>query len=127
MKERNTCCCIYHVELNELRIALNKYHATRPAEHFCEHEMDSASCEASSMEFNGLTTLWEAVVCPKGEFEEWHNVKCLYGECGRCGVQKLPLCPDEEEGTDGREVVATLASSPLLTWSFFRFSKGYEC
>ena len=104
MKERNTCCCIYHVELNELRIALNKYHATRPAEHFYEHEMESASCEASSMEFNGLTTLWEVVVCPKGEFEEWHNVKCLYGECGRCGVQKLPLCPDEEEGTDGREV-----------------------
>ena len=104
MKERNTCCCIYHVELNELRIALNKYHATRPAGHYCEHEMESASCEASSMEFNGLTTLWEAVVCPKGEFEEWHNVKCLYGECGRCGVQKLPLCPDEEEGTDGREV-----------------------
>ena len=23
--------------------------------------------------------------------------------------------------------VATLASSPLLTWSFFRLSKGYEC
>ena len=22
--------------------------------------------------------------------------------------------------------VATLASSPLLTWSFFRLSKGYE-
>jgi hypothetical protein len=24
-------------------------------------------------------------------------------------------------------IVATLASSPLLTWSFFRLSKGYEC
>jgi hypothetical protein len=23
--------------------------------------------------------------------------------------------------------VTTLASSPLLTWSFFRLSKGYEC
>jgi hypothetical protein len=23
--------------------------------------------------------------------------------------------------------VATLANSPLLTWSFFRLSKGYEC
>jgi hypothetical protein len=24
-------------------------------------------------------------------------------------------------------IVATLASSPVLTWSFFRLSKGYEC
>ena len=80
MKERNTCCCIYHVELDELRIALNKYHATRPNEHLCQHGMESGSCEASSIEFEGLTSLWESVVCPKGEFDEWHNVKCLYGE-----------------------------------------------
>lgn len=65
MKERNTCCCIYHVELNELRIALNKYHATRPKEHLCQHGMESGSCEASSIEFEGLTSLWESVVCPK--------------------------------------------------------------
>ena len=25
------------------------------------------------------------------------------------------------------QFVATLASSPLLTWSFFRLNKGYEC
>jgi hypothetical protein len=24
-------------------------------------------------------------------------------------------------------IIATLASSPLLTWSFFRLSKGYKC
>ena len=90
MKERNTCCCIYHVEFNELRIALNKYHASRPNEQLCQHGTESGSCEASSTEFEGLTSLWESVVCPKGEFDEWHDVRCLYGECGRCGIQKLP-------------------------------------
>ena len=103
MKERNTCCCIYHVELNEL-IALNKYHATRSNEQLCQHGMESGSCEASSIEFEGRTSLWEFVVCPKGEFDEWHDVRCLYGECGRCDIQKLPQCKDEEEGTDDRQV-----------------------
>ena len=104
MKERNTCCCIYHVELNELRIALNKYHVTRPKDHLCQHGMVSESCEASGIEFEGLTPLWESVVCPKSKFDEWHDVKCLYGDCGRCGIQKLPLCKDEEKRTDGRPV-----------------------
>jgi hypothetical protein len=70
MKERNTCCCIYHVELNELRMALNKYHASRPKEHSCQHRMESGSCDASSIEFDGLTSCWESVVCPKGEFDD---------------------------------------------------------
>jgi len=48
--------------------------------------------------------MWHAIVCPKGEFEQWHDVKCLYGECDKCGVDKLPLCPAEVDGSDGQQV-----------------------
>jgi len=48
-------------------------------------------------------------VCAKGEFDEWHDVKCLYGECPYCGVDTLLLCPDEVEGCEGK----------LLEWRRF--------
>lgn len=65
---------------------------------------DCDQCEVSCIQYEGLTELWQAIVCPKGEFEQWHDVKCLYGECGKCGVDTLPLCPDEVNGSDGRVV-----------------------
>jgi len=48
--------------------------------------------------------LWEAVVCAKGELDEWHDVRCLYSECNKCGVDKLCFYADEVEGSDGRLV-----------------------
>jgi hypothetical protein len=38
---------------------------------------------------------WEDCVCPKGDFEEWHKVNCLMGECVECGVGKLLICLNE--------------------------------
>jgi hypothetical protein len=34
-------------------------------------------------------------VCPKGDFEEWHKLDCLMGECAKCGVGKLEVYPNE--------------------------------
>jgi len=51
--------------------------------------------------YEGLTQLWEAIVCAKGELDEWHDVKCLYGECQKCGVDKFRFCPNEVEGLLG--------------------------
>jgi hypothetical protein len=45
--------------------------------------------------YKGITQLWEAMVCPKNEFDEWQKRKCLFGNCSRCGVETLPLCPHE--------------------------------
>ncbi len=38
---------------------------------------------------------WEDCVCPKGDFEKWHKVNCLMGECVECGVGKLLICLNE--------------------------------
>ena len=53
LSERNTCCCIYHVELNEVFLALNKM---RAAGKVCTHE-DGAACVVSSTSYKRLTEL----------------------------------------------------------------------
>jgi len=40
------------------------------------------------------------MVCPKGEFDEWHKCKCLFGDYFRCAVHILPLCPKEIIGSN---------------------------
>jgi hypothetical protein len=97
MSERNTCCCIYHVELNELLLALNKMRAGGKV---CTHE-DGTGCAASNTVYKGLTELWQSIVCSKGEFQEWHDLQCLLGTCGDCGLKLLPVCNDELDNADG--------------------------
>jgi len=54
-------------------------------------------------------------VCPKGNFEEWHKVNCLMGECVECGVGRLSICPNECF-VNGSWVVAWNISSKILGW-----------
>jgi hypothetical protein len=44
--------------------------------------------------YKGVTKLWEDCVCPKGELEKWHKMVCFMGECAKCGVDKLLICPN---------------------------------
>jgi hypothetical protein len=52
------------------------------------------NCVTSSQFYKGITNLWEAIICPKGELVEWHNKDYLYGQCFNYGIQKLFLCPN---------------------------------
>jgi hypothetical protein len=79
LKDKNTCCCIYHIELNELRLALNLLKTNNLVHdvqfcgyhygNICDH--DGQQCQASYVVYKGITQLWEAIMCPKGEYEEW--------------------------------------------------------
>jgi hypothetical protein len=42
----------------------------------------------------------ESIVCKTNEFMHWHKRDCLFGECDKCGVNLLPLCPKETKGFD---------------------------
>jgi hypothetical protein len=77
VKDRNTCCCIYHVKFNELRLALNLMR-TKNIIHdierwgcHCDHvcSQHGQPCQASSIVYKGIIHLWEDVVCPKGELD----------------------------------------------------------
>lgn len=97
MKEQNVCCCIYHVEFDDLFQGLNYlrlqfgFHAKGICNCNCNEvctppTSTGIGCHGKFLTYIGTTALWESVVCPKGEFQEWHSRDCLYGECQNCGV-----------------------------------------
>jgi hypothetical protein len=47
----------------------------------------------------------------KDEFMQWHKHDCLFGECDKCGVNLLRLCPKEIEGSN--DYVVTLRQFAL--------------
>jgi len=72
MLDQNTCC-IYHVELDELRVGLNNLQGqTNHSSKVCnQHEYEA--CAPCKMFYKGTTSLWQFVVCPKAKFDEWHR------------------------------------------------------
>ncbi len=73
MKDCDVCCCIYHVEMEELRVGFNhmKHKFGLHSEVHCECEkncgpdLDSPnSCLDSLATYPGIITLWEAFVYP---------------------------------------------------------------
>ncbi len=57
----------------------------------------------------GTTPLWESIVCPKSEFDQWYKKECLFGNCIAHGVGKLSFCSKELDGIDDR----------LLQWRWY--------
>ncbi len=68
------------------------------------NESKDVMCSTPSKVYKGITQLQQDYVCGKGEFEEWHKCECLLGECHNCGVDKLPLCPNEVIGNSNYKV-----------------------
>ena len=45
--------------------------------------------------YKHITSMWEACLCPKGEYDRWHRLECLMGDCSRCGFHFFKVCPQE--------------------------------
>jgi len=83
LKNRNTCCCIYHVELEELRVALNNMYKSK---NVCFH-----SPLLQTIDF-------QSSVKPAYNFDPAIHVP---GECDKCGVENLfKFCENELEGSE---------------------------
>jgi hypothetical protein len=87
MWDRNTFC-IYHIKSDELQHGLNNMRDHSNHAKVCTDHVNDPSAPCNVI-YNGTTSLWESIVCPKGDFEEWHKRECLYGECSHCGVGNL--------------------------------------
>ena len=102
LKDRNTCCCKYHVQMSFLKDALNhmRSHAFGLHDKGCSCECTicatgngfSMGCLASQHIFKGVTQLWESVLCPKLPTAVFHRAECLMGHYKICGVNRLELC-----------------------------------
>ncbi len=101
-KESNTCWK-YHTELVELKISLNNMLSKNGGMHAnwncwcddvcCPIGLEIGECCAYQLSFLGLTTLWNSILCPKPEGDDWHKRDCLMGECNLCGIKTLKIRP----------------------------------
>jgi hypothetical protein len=58
---------------------------------------DQVSCKAPLLTMKGVTELWQSVVCSLKDDAIWHDLKCIKGECTRCGWKLLKICPNETD------------------------------
>ncbi len=69
MWDQNTCCYIYHVELNELRLGVNIMRRQGNSKKVCNHHEHKVFAPRKTS-YKDITCLWESIVCPKGDFDE---------------------------------------------------------
>ena len=84
-RDRRSCLCRKHVETKIVFDACMK---------FCK----AIAKETDDNEYPVLKTLTEATdktLCPKQEGKPFHNIECVQRECDSCGVNALPLLPEE--------------------------------
>ena len=89
-RDRRSCLCRKHVET---KIVFNP----------CMKFRQGIAKEADNNEYAVLKNVTEAAektLCPKQEDKLFHNIKCLERQCDLCGVNALPLLP-EEMATEG--------------------------
>ena len=108
LKDRNTCCCVYHIQMLFLKDAYNLMRSDvgglhgRSCSCTCDICKSSVACgKLAALEQcqSRITKFWEACVCAKKEDSTFHQYKCLMGECDKCGVKNISLCPREQQET----------------------------
>jgi hypothetical protein len=117
MKDWNTCCYIYRIEIDKLQITFNNmWKATHGSNYTYNYQIygstttnpigtnPTSCCRANVVIFSIVTQMWESIVYKKGEFMQWHKWECLLGECDKCDVNLLPLRAKEIERFDNHVV-----------------------
>jgi hypothetical protein len=99
--------------MEELRVGFN-YMRSKAGLHSegacsCDYEevckgIIGQHCPVELNTFSGVTAMVESIMCPKADTCQWHTRECVFGECDNYGVDFLPVCPIEEEGSANKLV-----------------------
>ena len=93
LKERNTCCCVYHIKMDMLRLGVNNMRTNSEGIHgdgcvctceVCRPNGSGNRCNARNMTYGTISKLWRSCVCEKQPSSEWHNRTCLVRTCKVC-------------------------------------------
>lgn len=57
--------------------------------------MGVVKCQVKQHVYKRTSELWEQSLCPRPDGSDWHSLKCVRGECSRCGFHLIPLCDME--------------------------------
>ncbi len=88
-KDRETCCCKYHVEIRALFTALREF-----------RRKDKERDKELYPDFPNLSDLTEASMCPKEEGAPYHKMECIERRCPECGVDKIKFTDRELDKSD---------------------------
>ena len=118
LNERNTCCCVYHVKMDMLRLAVNAMRTDSKGIHgelcvctceVCRPNGEDNRCNARNMTYASVSELWRSCVCEKEPSCEWHRRTCLLRTCKVC---PLPLfCRQELD----------LGNSHIVKWKYLEY------
>ena len=117
LKERNTCCCVYHTRIDLMHLAVNSLRIGTKSIHgdacdcscmICRPNKEE-KCSAYAATFSSVSELWRSAVCPKEESAEWHRLACLMRTCKQC--PKPLFCPRELD----------VANQELVKWKTFEY------
>jgi hypothetical protein len=64
----------------------------------------AVACQVKQHTYTQSTHLWEQSLCPKPEGSDWHALKCVTGDCQRCVFHLIPLCEQEYDPTNLRQM-----------------------
>ncbi|MCO5606921.1 hypothetical protein L7F22_061112 [Adiantum nelumboides] len=117
LKERNTCCCVYHTRIDLVRLAINSLRIDTKSIHgdACDclcmicRPNEEEKCSAYAATFSSMSKLWRSTVCPKEESTEWHKIACLVRTCKQ--YSKPLFCPQELD----------VANQELVKWKTFEY------
>ena len=119
LRDFNSCCCRYHQEMEEITMGFNnmragKFHLGVGVDScscwcpdLCCRARDGGeltgvvACQSKNYTYKRSSHLWEQCLCPRENGSQWHNLKCVKGECQNCGFKLIPLC--EREVDPGNE------------------------
>ena len=96
-RDRQTCMCRQHVELQIVFKDCMKYRKKVVDAREEEHQADAQV-------YSSVSDVIEQTLCPKSQDNKYHNLICLRRECKECGVQKLLLLPEEKEAAGDHQV-----------------------
>ena len=107
LKDRFTCCCIYHVQMSYLKDAVNYIrHKSSLHNNLCDCvcsicQADTLlKCNAAAMTFQSISSIIETILCPRQQDAIFHPYQCVMGKCTNCGTRLLQWCPKEVGSED---------------------------
>ena len=69
----------------------------------CEAQ-GAVACQVKNHIYKRSTHLWEQSLCPRIPGTDWHDLKCISGECPRCGFDLIPICEQEADPLNTRQM-----------------------
>lgn len=102
-KDRNTCCCRYHVEIQLL---------FKSCMTFRRKNQDTEDEELQPTIFSKLSEVVDATLCEKDG--DYHNKLCLDRKCSKCGVNNFEISDKELDISD---------SAPEVEWDKYEYTQ----